>query len=172
MSATAWAMASGYASAGLLCLKVAVSRPTTEVDRMQRIWAGCAFVLALLAVLAVWRLDLVLGDWLRQALRASGWYPLRRPLQAAALLASLWLGWVLLREALPPGAGWPLVGCVLGTGLLSFVGWGRLLSWHTLDGVLNFRWVGVSTGRWMELLGLLAVLGFAMWQWRDSAGSR
>lgn len=166
MSANAWAVASGYASAGLLCLTVAGARRAADLDRVEAVWAGCALAMALLAVWTLWRLDLVLGDLLRQGARQTGWYPLRRPLQAAALLASVWMGWLLLRESLPPGAGWPLVGCVSATALLLFVGWARLLSWHALDGLLNLRWAGMSLARWLELAGLLAVACFAAWQWR------
>lgn len=173
---TAWVMASGYASTSLLCLKVAVTRPARaavqrrpeEIKRAQAWWLCCGAVLALLAVLAVWRLDLVLGDWLRRSLQDAGWYPLRRPLQVGALVFSVWLGWLVLSDALPSGSdrlGWPLLASVGGTSLLLFVGWGRLLSWHALDAVLNARWVGVSTGRWLEAIGLLVVAVFATWQW-------
>lgn len=177
MTATAWAMASAYLSAGLLCLKVAALRPAhrmaqlvpAEVRRIENLWRGCAMALALLAVLAVWRADLMLGEWLRQGLRGSGWYPLRRPIQAAVLLASLCLGGWLLKEFLPPDAAWPALGCAAGTALLLFVSWGRFLSWHWLDAVLNARWLGVSTGRWLEAASLLAVTACAAGQWRDTA---
>lgn len=176
-SPTAWALASAYASVCLLCLKVAASRSTSrivqllpaEVRRAESLWLGCAIALALLAVLAVWRLDLMLGEWLRQGLRNSGWYPMRRPLQGAVLLTSLWLIVLLLKKLLPSDTAWPLLGCAVGTALLLFVSWGRFLSWHWLDAVLDARWLGVSTGRWLEAGGLLAVAGCAAWQWRETA---
>lgn len=171
MSASTWAVASGYASAGLLCLTVAAGRRADDIDRSGTLWAACALVLAVLAVLTLWRLDLMVGDWLRQAIRDAGWYPLRRPLQAAALIFSVWLGWLLLSESLPSGAAWPLVGCVLATALLLFVGWARLLSWHTLDAFMNLRWSGMSLARWLELAGLMAVVCFAVLQWRDPSAS-
>ncbi len=136
------------------------------------LWSRCGFALALLAVLTVWRLELVLGDWLRETLRSGGWYPQRRPLQAAALVLSVCLGGQLLRHALPAGVGRPLLGGVAGTSLLMFILWARLLSWHPLDAVLNFRCAGVSTGRWLEAAGLLVVTSCAAWQMRAVAGSR
>lgn len=174
MGFSMWVMASCYASASLLCFKVAGSRLASQgaqhlaadSRRVQMLWACCAMVLAVLAVLAVWRLDLVLGEWLRQGLRDSGWYPMRRPLQVGALMFSLWLSWLVLSDVLPAGAGGPLLGCVAGTSLLLFVSWGRLLSWHSLDAVLNARWAGISAGRWLEALGLCTVAVFATWQWR------
>ena len=117
-------------------------------------------------MLTAWRLDLTLGEWLRQGLRDLGWYPLRRPLQAAALMFSVWLGWLVLTDVLPANASGPLLASVAGTALLLFVGWGRLLSWHSLDAILNARWAGISAGRWLEAMGLLLVAAFATWQWR------
>lgn len=165
MSFVTAALSAGYLSAGLLCLKVA-SRPLADVSaqrapedvrRVAALWTGCGIALGLLSVLALWRLDVLLGDMLRQASRSGGWYPLRRPFQAAALVAGLCLAWKVLRAALPLGACRPLLGCVAGTLLLSFVVWGRFVSWHWLDTVLNFRWAGGTTGRWLEVSGLLAV---------------
>ncbi len=176
MSFVASSLAVGYLSAGLLCLAVAywppaerVARPAPdEVRRVATLWAGCGFALTLLAVLALWQLDLMLGDVLRQSSREVGWYSLRRPFQAAALVAGLWLAWKVLREALPSGAS-PLLGCVALTLLLAFVVWGRFVSWHWMDSVLNFRLGGASTGRWLEVSGLLSVAVLAAWQWRRDA---
>lgn len=175
MSPATAILAAGYLSAGLLCLSVARRVPpgqSAEQDpagcrRTAMLWTGCGFALALLSVLALWRLDLMLGDMLRQASRVDGWYPLRRPFQAAALVAGFWLAWKVLREALPSGAGRPLLGCVSGTLLLVFVVWGRFVSWHWMDSVLNFRWAGGSAGRWLEVTGLLAVTFSGVWQWRQ-----
>ncbi len=175
MSAGVWLIASAYVCAAALCLKAAQGLTPQgafarlEAARMDGAWMACGLVLVLLSLLTVSRLDLVLGDVLRSALRASGWYPLRRPLQVAALLVSLWLGWLALGAALPPGAAGTLVGCVCATALLLLVAWGRLLSWHTLDSLLNLRWMGLSTGRWLEVLGLLGAALCASWQWRVAA---
>lgn len=174
MSLVAATLAAGYLSAGLLCLRVARRLPAdasargdpAETSRVGMLWAGCGLALALLSMLALWGLDLRLGDMLRQASRDDGWYPLRRPFQAAALVAGLWLVWKVLRDVLPSGASGPLLGCVASTLLLAFVVWGRFVSWHWMDSVLNFRWAGASTGRWFEVTGLLAVAAFAVWQRR------
>ncbi|MFZ2736736.1 MAG: hypothetical protein WBI20_04515 [Burkholderiaceae bacterium] len=126
-------------------------------------WWLAAVLLLLLGLNTVFQLDLLLVLLLRTGARLQGWYQERRLLQYPLLLTLGASGLVLLawlRTRIEND--WPLLWpIVLGLGLLVAVAGLRLVSFHASDELLDARLWGVSTGRWLELAGMIGVVAGA-----------
>ena len=120
-------------------------------------WFLAAVILALLGFDALYRVDTFLTDFARVVSQREGWYGVRQEWQllslvlvgSAGLATSSLLG-VRIEEAWSECSA-----AVSGVLLLLLLAVLRLVSFHDTDTLLNLRLVWFSTGRLLELAGLL-----------------
>lgn len=140
----AWWAALSFAAGALACL-------ATARDRQEGGWLAAGGVLGVLAVVQVTRADLLATSALRAWAWQSGWYGLRRPAQVIALLAGVLAVRHLARRACVDGL------LAAGVGACLLVAWGRMVSLHQLDSLMDARMLGLSWGRWVDAAGLVLV---------------
>ncbi len=126
-----------FAPTALLCVTAARSSP----KRQRRDWAMLAGLYALLTVEIVasgrHRLDGLLAGWLR----AEHLYPDRRPVQAAAILLLIALGWLAARHVVQRGSTRRLRIARAATAAVILLFAIESVSLHAVDGLL-YRPVG------------------------------
>ena len=131
-----------------------------QTSRLQggsgRSWFLAAFLLVLLGINALYRVDVLMTNFARVVARQEGWYNNRQEWQFGFLLlfgiASLFL-WNRLQTKL--SADREGLVAVWGLGLLIVLVTLRLISFHNTDALLNQRVAGLSLGSILECAGLL-----------------
>lgn len=160
---------------GVLCLLADILGNSLEVSSAMGmgtgLWRWHTVLLWLMATNSLVQGDALFVIWMREALHAGGWYELRRPLQAATLVALLTVSAMVFKTTSrtslwaqpeqPPVAD-KLAG--VGMTLLLLVLSLRFVSLHYTDEMLNLRMAGPSLGRWLEMAGLVLVSSGAFWR--------
>jgi hypothetical protein len=160
--------AAGYALVGTLCWASGLAHRRDGGNGAA--WHLAAGLLVLIGANALARVDLFVIFTLRGVASAHGWYEQRRHWQLLALGAMavaglLALGWLRTRLQ----AVWPrCASAVLGVGLLAGVAALRAVSFHDTDRVFDVHVLGISSGRLLEMAGLLLTAAGAL-RWSRTA---
>ena len=166
--------ACAQALAAVLCVFAAVQTEAAGRNGAAdaRVWRVFAMLLLLLVANTLIRGDLALVGWLRGLARDEAWYEFRRPLQFAVLLLLGYMCtvvWQRMDAALsglrvPRPARMARVGMSLLLAMLCL----RAVSFHYTDELTQQRLLGLSVGRWLDLLGLGLLMLAAMRQTRNA----
>ena len=147
------------ASCGFFAIAaVLVFRAARGADR--RLWFWTGMLLAALTLGKLFDLQSLVTGTGRCLAMLNGLYDLRRPLQAAAVLALILLSGAATLLTLRHRQGNALLICGLGL-LLTFLAI-RALSFHPVDALLSQRPLGLPLSRLTEVLALLPIIHAAL----------
>jgi hypothetical protein len=147
-------IATAYLGAAWLCL---LNGHISQVARQPHAaWYFAGIVLCLLSANTVLHADLFVTHFIRASAKLQGWYGARRTLQYAAvivlaLVVMLSASW-LRRVFAASDVSSETVTFGLAALLLLFAL--RVVSAHGTDALLNWRLIGLSVGRLLELAGI------------------
>ena len=143
-----------YASLGLLCL--ARGHALRRGGDTGPAWTGAGAALLLVALVGWFALDQLLVLMARVLASEAGWYGQRRLWQGVAIgvCASVALAAAARARPILQRMEAPTRWAAAGLALVLAVALLRMVSLHATDLWLQTRLVGISVGRWIELIGL------------------
>jgi hypothetical protein len=175
------AIVAAYLVCGWMCWRTAKVVSRANARPAPGFWHVTSALCLTLAAFKAFAIQQLAGGWIRQVLRAQGWYAGRRPVQAAAIyivvsltvLGMLWLTRGRRRQRLHETDS-NLVGLIAVLLLASFV-LIRGISLHYVDEVLyRLPGLGALMNVAIELLliGVLAVVAWRTARIRSVSGAR